>query len=50
MLWRGCAGPDPFGRIDTAPVNRAGRARFAPLAMAAKLGAGTRRKPQPTGP
>ena len=29
----------PFGRIDTAPVNRAERARFAPLAAAAKLAA-----------
>ena len=28
-----------FGRIDTAPVNRAERARFAPLAAAAKLAA-----------
>ena len=29
----------PFGRIDTAPVNPAERARFAPLAGAAKLAA-----------
>ena len=29
----------PFGRVDTAPVNRAERARFAPLAAAAKLAA-----------
>ena len=29
----------PFGAVDTAPVNRAERARFAPLAAAAKLAA-----------
>ena len=29
-------GTGPFGRIDAAPVNRAERARFAPLAAAAK--------------
>ena len=29
----------PFGAVDTAPVNRAERARFAPLAGAAKLAA-----------
>ena len=29
----------PFGRIDTAPVNQAQRARFPPLAAAAKLAA-----------
>ena len=32
-----------FGRVDTAPVNRAERARFAPLAAAAKLAAWTLR-------
>ena len=36
-------GADPFGPLDTAPVNRAARARFAPLAAAAKLAAWTLR-------
>ena len=32
-------GAAPFGRVDTAPVNRAEAARFPPLAAAAKLAA-----------
>ena len=32
-------GAAPFGRVDAAPVNRAERARFVPLAAAAKLAA-----------
>ena len=33
----GLCGAPPFGRVDTAPVNRAEAARFPPLAAAAKL-------------
>jgi len=33
----GLCGASPFGRVDTAPVNRAEAARFPPLAAAAKL-------------
>ena len=36
-------GSEPFGHISAAPVNRAERARFAPLAAAAKLAAWTLR-------
>ena len=39
MRWRRLCRTRPFGRVDGRPVNRAERARFVPLAAAAKLAA-----------